>query len=53
MTVNTHERAGAKLLSSARALATLPFAAYMASAADMNREIKANKLRNSDERKRK
>ncbi len=47
MTVNTHERAGAELLSSARALATLPFAAYMASAAVMNREIKANKLRSN------
>lgn len=35
MTVNTHERAGSELLSSARALATLTFAAYMGSAADM------------------
>lgn len=51
MTVDTHERAGAELLPSARALATLPFAAYMASAAVMNREIKANKLRNNYERK--
>lgn len=36
MTVNTHERAGAELLSSARALVTLPFAAYMTSAAYMH-----------------